>query len=103
MTEKFIETIQEFQSVFGLELEKKSIEKLVAYYKLVQENNALLHLVAPSSEEEFAVRHILESLTLLEFLPKAVQFADHRSEAQPERCSAGKLRFEGFSEDSSPG
>lgn len=76
MNEKFIETIQNFQSVFGLELEKKGIEKLVAYYKLVQENNALLHLVAPSSEEEFAVRHILESLTLLDFLPEGVKFAD---------------------------
>lgn len=76
MTEKFKETIQKFQSVFGLELEEEHFEKLTDYYELVQKNNSLLHLVAPSSEEEFALRHILESLTLLEFLPKKVKFAD---------------------------
>jgi len=49
---------------------------LADYYELVQEHNPLLHLVAPCSAEEFAVRHILESLTLLEFLPKNSCFAD---------------------------
>jgi 16S rRNA (guanine527-N7)-methyltransferase len=76
MTEKFIETIQNHQSAFGLKLEKNHLEKLADYYELVQKNNPLLHLVAPSSEEEFAVRHILESLTLLEFLPENAKFAD---------------------------
>ena len=33
-------------------------------------------LVAPCSAEEFAVRHILESLTILEFLPENARFAD---------------------------
>ena len=32
--------------------------------------------VAPCSAEEFAVRHILESLTVLEFLPENARFAD---------------------------
>ena len=76
MTGKFIETIQHCQSDFGLNLEEDQIEKLADYYRLVQEHNALLHLVAPSTEEEFAVRHILESLTLLEFLPRSAKFAD---------------------------
>ena len=76
MTEKFIETIQNQQADFGLKLEQDQIEKLADYYRLVQEHNALLHLVAPSTEEEFAVRHILESLTLLEFLPRNAKFAD---------------------------
>jgi len=76
MTEKFIETIHNFQSEFGLNLEENHIEKLADYYKVVQKNNPLLHLVAPCSEDEFAVRHILESLTLLEFLPQNTKFAD---------------------------
>lgn len=76
MTEKFIEAIQNFQSDFGLKLEETQIKNLAGYYELVQKNNPLLHLVAPCSEEEFAVRHILESLTLLEFLPKKAKFAD---------------------------
>jgi len=76
MTEKFIETIHNFQPAFGLKLEDDQIKKLADYYELVQKNNPLLHLVAPCSEEEFAVRHILESLTLLEFLPEKAKFAD---------------------------
>ena len=49
---------------------------LADYYELVQANNPLLHLVAPSSPEEFAVRHVLESLALLKFLPERAKFAD---------------------------
>lgn len=76
MTEKFVETIQNHQSDFGLKLTSEALDKLFEYYRLVQKNNPILHLVAPSSEEEFAVRHILESLTLLEFLPPNTKFAD---------------------------
>ena len=76
MSEKFIETIENHQADFGLKLEPEQIEKLAVYYELVQKNNALLHLVAPSTTEEFAVRHILESLTLLEFLPRHAKLAD---------------------------
>ena len=76
MKEKFIESLQTFQAEFSLKLEKNQIEKLADYYELVQKNNEFLHLVAPSSAKEFAVRHILESLTLLEFLPKKAKFAD---------------------------
>ena len=64
------------QAAFGLELTESQISRLGDYYELVQEHNPLLHLVAPCSAEEFAVRHILESLTLLEFLPEAASFAD---------------------------
>ncbi len=76
MTEKFIEKLQANQSKFGLNLEQPQIEKLAFFYELVQKNNPLLHLVAPCSEEEFAVRHILESLTLLEYLPQNATFSD---------------------------
>ncbi len=76
MTENFTEAIQNFQSDFGLRLEKTHLEKLSDYYELVQRHNPILHLVAPASAEEFAVRHILESLTLLEFLPRNARFAD---------------------------
>lgn len=76
MTEKFTEAIRNFQSDFGLELDKDHLEKLSDYYELVRKHNPLLHLVAPVKDEEFAVRHILESLTLLEFLPRRARFAD---------------------------
>jgi 16S rRNA (guanine527-N7)-methyltransferase len=76
MKAKFIEALRTFQSNFGLNLEPSQTEKLADYYELIQKNNALLHLVAPCSEEEFAVRHILESLTLLKYLPQRANFAD---------------------------
>lgn len=71
-----ITAIKAHQSAFGLSLGDDTVEQLARYYDLVQEQNALLHLVAPCSAEEFAVRHILESLTLLEYLPKNTKFAD---------------------------
>ena len=76
MREKFIEAIQKFQPDFGLNLPENKIEKLADYYELVQNHNPLLHLVAPTTAEEFALRHILESLVLLEFLPGNAKFAD---------------------------
>src|SRR5215218_5716571 len=76
MPEKFIETIENLQSEFGLNLAKDKIERLAVFYELVRKHNPILHLVAPAPEEEFAVRHILESLTLLEFLPAKSSFAD---------------------------
>jgi 16S rRNA (guanine527-N7)-methyltransferase len=76
MKKKFVNAILKNQKAFGLNLVDSQIEKVAEYYEIVKKNNALLHLVAPCSDEEFAVRHILESLTLLEFLPERAKFAD---------------------------
>ncbi|HEV8589484.1 MAG TPA: RsmG family class I SAM-dependent methyltransferase, partial [Pyrinomonadaceae bacterium] len=61
---------------FELELEPEHIKKLQDYYSLILKWNPRLHLVAPCSPEEFAVRHILESLILLKYLPLNVRVAD---------------------------
>ena len=61
---------------FGIELQSQDIERLVSYYELLLKWNPKLHLVAPCSPEEFAVRHILESLTLLKHLPPNARIAD---------------------------
>jgi 16S rRNA (guanine527-N7)-methyltransferase len=73
---EFIESIKKHQVAFDLELSDAAFERLADYYTIVQEHNLILHLVAPCSPEEFAIRHILESLTLLEFLPEGTCFAD---------------------------
>jgi Predicted S-adenosylmethionine-dependent methyltransferase involved in bacterial cell division len=70
-----IESIKKHQIAFGLELSDAAVESLADYYELIQEHNPVLHLVAPCSAEEFAIRHILESLTLLEYLPENSRFA----------------------------
>jgi 16S rRNA (guanine(527)-N(7))-methyltransferase RsmG len=74
--EEFSQAINTHQTAFGLDLSDQVIARLADYYELVQEHNPLLHLVGPCSPEEFVIRHILESLTLLEHLPNGAKFAD---------------------------
>lgn len=76
MREEFTEAIKKHQTAFEFDLEDEKISALADYYELVQKSNALLHLVAPTSAEEFALRHVLESLTILNFLPNKARFAD---------------------------
>jgi 16S rRNA (guanine527-N7)-methyltransferase len=61
---------------FGVALQSEHIERLISYYELLLKWNPKLHLVAPCSPREFAVRHILESLTLLKHLPANARVAD---------------------------
>jgi 16S rRNA (guanine527-N7)-methyltransferase len=76
MSNEFQKTLAADGEKFGVELDEQSIERLAGFYEIVAENNPLLHLVAPCSAEEFARRHILESLTMLEFLPPGSRFCD---------------------------
>ncbi len=76
LRQQFIEALKTNQRDFDVSLTDEKINELADYYELVQKHNEILHLVAPSSPEEFAVRHILESLTLSEFLPINAKFAD---------------------------
>ncbi len=76
MRAEFLEAIAEKQLAFGLELDAAAQARLADYYEIVLEHNPLLHLVAPCSPEEFATRHILESVTLLQHLPNAAKLAD---------------------------
>ncbi len=74
--EEFIAAIGANQPAFGLELEASVIDRLADHFELVTEHNPLLHLTGPSTPEEFAIRHVLESLTLLEFLPERSRLVD---------------------------
>lgn len=76
MRDEFINAIKNHQPAFDLELPYDAINRLADFYELIQEHNPILHLVGPCSPEEFAIRHILESLTLLEYLPNGIWFAD---------------------------
>ena len=76
MRSEFESAIRFNQITFGLALTDAQIRKLADYYDLILQNNEFLHLVAPMTAEEFAIRHILESLTLLDYLPPKARFAD---------------------------
>ena len=76
LEQQFAAAFESNQSDFDISLSAEQIYKLAGFYEFVQDNNPILHLVAPCSPEEFVVRHILESLTLLKFLPENAKFAD---------------------------
>ena len=61
---------------FNLDLPADTVSRLGEYYSLLTGWNDRLHLVAPCSPEEFAVRHILESLLLLKHLPHDARVVD---------------------------
>ena len=61
---------------FDLDLSAETVTLLGEYYSLLTRWNNRLHLVAPCPPEEFAVRHVLESLLLLPHLPQNAGVAD---------------------------
>src|SRR6185295_3267602 len=68
--------LQSNQAAFGVELSEETLAQLEEYYSLLTRWNDRLHLVAPCPPEEFAVRHVLESLLLVKFLPANARVAD---------------------------
>lgn len=61
---------------FDFPFSSDTVTRLGIYYSLLTRWNDRLHLVAPCSPEEFATRHVLESLMLLEHLPHGAKIAD---------------------------
>src|SRR3981081_3736729 len=74
--ERFSEALRQRATGFGVNLGNDDLERLSDYYELLLRWNARLHLVAPCSPEEFAIRHILESLVLLPHLSRDALVAD---------------------------
>lgn len=75
-TKQFVETLETKAATYQVELTTQAVERLSKYYELLNEWNSRLHLVAPSSPSEFAARHVLESLMLLQYLPEGARVAD---------------------------
>lgn len=76
MRDALIKALTANESAFGTELSDAARERLADYFEILAEHNARLHLVAPCPPEEFATRHVLESLTLLKHLPRRANFVD---------------------------
>ncbi|HEV2827330.1 MAG TPA: 16S rRNA (guanine(527)-N(7))-methyltransferase RsmG [Pyrinomonadaceae bacterium] len=75
-TEKFRNTLDREGGAYGVTLTAGALDRLSQYYELLNQWNWRLHLVAPCKPEEFASRHVLESLTLLKHLPADALLAD---------------------------
>lgn len=74
--ERFEKALPANMRRFGVELPPETLAQLGTYYSLLVRWNDRLHLVAPCSPEEFATRHVLESLMLLQHLPHGAKIAD---------------------------
>jgi 16S rRNA (guanine527-N7)-methyltransferase len=75
-TERFRAALETEAAGYSVTLTRETLEALSKYYELLNAWNSRLHLVAPTSPREFATRHVLESLLLLEHLPKGATVAD---------------------------
>jgi 16S rRNA (guanine527-N7)-methyltransferase len=75
-TEKFERALRDKATKFGIQLRAVEVTRLSNYYELLLKWNDRLHLVAPCSPEEFATRHVLESLLLLSHLPQNARVVD---------------------------
>lgn len=74
--ERLRKALRERAGDFAVQLRDDDIDRLSSYYELILKWNPRLHLVAPCSPEEFAVRHILESLILLPYLSHGARVTD---------------------------
>jgi 16S rRNA (guanine527-N7)-methyltransferase len=74
--DRFGQSLISNMGAFELDLSPETLEQLGAFYNLLTRWNDRLHLVAPCSPEEFATRHVLESLMLLKHLPQDAKIAD---------------------------
>jgi 16S rRNA (guanine527-N7)-methyltransferase len=60
--EQFAAELEKYAPLYGLELRSQTVQLLSKYYEKLSQWNPRLHLVAPCSPQEFAKRHVLESL-----------------------------------------
>jgi 16S rRNA (guanine527-N7)-methyltransferase len=73
---EFEEALAEHAGAFGVRLSAEERARLGEYFALVSAWNGRLHLVAPCPPEEFATRHVLESLLALPFIGAGASVVD---------------------------
>jgi 16S rRNA (guanine527-N7)-methyltransferase len=74
--ERFEQSLSSQMANYEVALSGETLTQLREYYRLLTRWNPRLHLVAPCEPEEFATRHVLESLLLLKHLPEHATIAD---------------------------
>lgn len=75
-TEKFRSALRDGAPNYGVSLTHEALDQLARFYDLLVRWNVRVHLVAPCSPQEFATRHVLESLVALKHLPKGANVAE---------------------------
>lgn len=74
--ERFARELRQQGPEFKIQLSDDVVARLGAFYQVLSKWNDRLHLVAPCSPEEFATRHVLESLLVLPHAGAARQLID---------------------------
>jgi 16S rRNA (guanine527-N7)-methyltransferase len=74
--EDFTRALTRSAPQFGVDLGSGTVTALSAYYQKLTEWNTRLHLVAPCSVDEFANRHVLESLTAITHITEGASVVD---------------------------
>lgn len=75
-TNKLSDAVTSNMGDYGLTLSSRTIGELAQYYSMLLRWNERLHLVAPCAPEEFATRHLLESLILIRYLSAGARVVD---------------------------
>lgn len=74
--DEFDKALAAHSAQFGVRLSAEDRARLGEYFSLVMRWNPRLHLVAPCTPDEFATRHVLESLLALRFLTEGARVID---------------------------
>ncbi len=73
---EFSTALAAFAPRFEVALTTAQVEMMERYFDILQMWNSRLHLVAPCSPEEFAVRHVLESLVAIKHIGPQARVVD---------------------------
>lgn len=65
MTDNFRKTVTGEANAFGIELSEDKLSKLYSYYRMVVEKNKVMNLTAITDEQEFAIKHIADSMAIV--------------------------------------
>jgi 16S rRNA (guanine527-N7)-methyltransferase len=72
----FREALERSAPDYQIQLDADALGRLSTYFSLLNKWNHRLHLVAPCSPQQFATRHVLESLLLIHHLPSGSKVID---------------------------
>ena len=68
MKEDFINIIKKGCESLGIGTDDECLDKLYRYYTMVIEKNKVMNLTAITEEDEFALKHIIDSLSLVKII-----------------------------------
>lgn len=66
--ELFAKMVQKYAPMTGVDVDEEMLELLTDYYEMVVRSNANVNLTAITEASEFAIKHVIDSLMLAQFI-----------------------------------